>query len=426
MDTINRKIQPGIKLVDKFNFPRPEVILLDNGITLYQLNAGTQDITKIEFIFRAGSRFEEKPLVAKFTNKMLKEGTRSFTSSQIHETADYYGAHLELSSDKDMAYAVLFSLNKHLKNLMPTFKEVILDPVFPEKELNIRKQNKKQEFLINCEKVKFIARHKFNELLFGQSHPYGRTFGAEDFDRLESSDLVDFHNKNYYLNDCKVIISGKIPDWVISLLIENFGDIRKGDNAGYQQMDEIKPSAAQKIHIKKENAIQSALRIGKVLINKKHPDFLKMKVVNTVLGGYFGSRLMTSIREEKGYSYGIGSVLSSLQHAGTFFIASEVGTDVTDLAIEDIYKEIKDLQENKISEKELDLVRNYMSGSLLRSMDGPFALSDSLKYIIEYGLDEGYFKDLIETIKNISTEDIRELAQQYLDLNTMIELKVGK
>ena len=223
MNNINRKIQPGTHLIDKFTFPQPELIRLDNGIPVYQLNTGTQDITKIEFLFSAGGWFEEKALVAKFTNKMLKEGTRSYSSAEIHETTDFYGAHLEASSDKDMAYVALYSLNKHLNHLLPVLKEVILEPVFPEKELLTRIQNKKQEFLINCEKVKYIARLKFNELIFGKSHPYGRFIEVDDFDQLTHQDLSEFHKNHYNINQCKIILAGKIPADLPSLLNKYFG-----------------------------------------------------------------------------------------------------------------------------------------------------------------------------------------------------------
>jgi zinc protease len=426
MNNINRKIQPGTHLIDKFTFPQPELILLDNGIPVYQLNTGTQDISKIEFLFSAGGWFEKKALVAKFTNKMLKEGTRSYSAAEIHETTDFYGAHLEASSDKDMAYVALYSMNKHLNQLLPVFKEVILEPVFPEKELLTRIQNKKQEFLINCEKVKYIARLKFNELIFGKSHPYGRFIEVDDFDQLTHPDLSEFHKNHYNINQCKIILAGKIPADLPSLLNKYFGSHKDEVPFINHKPFHIEHTDQHQIHIKKDKAIQSAIRIGKVLVNKTHPDYMKLKVVNTILGGYFGSRLMTTIREEKGYTYGIGSGITSMQHAGYFFISSEVGADVTNDALADIYNEIKILQEEKVPDKELDLVRNYMLGSFLRSMDGPFALSESLKSIIEYGMDVNFFRNFIDTVKNITAEEIRKLAQRYFEKETLFELKVGK
>ncbi|MBM3434856.1 MAG: insulinase family protein [Bacteroidetes bacterium] len=423
---INRKTQPKINLLDNFNFQAPEFFKLDNGIPVYQIHTGTQDITKIEFIFKAGSWFEEKPLIAKFTNKMLKEGTRSFTSEQLHEKVDFYGAHLETSSDKDMAYVVLYSLNRHLLNILPVFEEVIFQPVFPEKELSIRIQNKKQEFLINCEKVKYVARWKFNELIFGKSHPYGRFFGISDFDDITSSDLSGFHEKNYTVCNCTIIVAGKVPGNIIALLNQYFGKYHRNPSDNINPENKISPQNKSRVHIHKDNAIQSAIRIGKVLINKMDPDYIKLKILNTLFGGYFGSRLMTNIREEKGYTYGIGSSLVSLQNSGFFFISSEVGSEVTQQAINEIYLEIEKLQDDLVSMKELGLVQNYMLGTFLRNLDGPFALSESYKSLIEYGLDSGYLKNYVHAIKTVKPEELRLLAQKYLDRNTLYEIKVGK
>lgn len=423
---INRKSQPEINLLEKFNFQPPQVCNLDNDIPVFQMITGTQEITKIEFIFKAGSWFEEKPLVAKFTNKMLKEGTQSFTSLELNEKIDFYGAHLETSSDKDMAYVALYSLNKHLMNILPVLEEVIFRPVFPERELITRVQNKKQEFMINSEKVKYVARWKFTELIYGTNHPYGRFFKIEDFDKLNPVDLIQFHEKNYNINNCKIIVAGNIRTDLIPLLNQRFGKIFNKQPGSVNGLNVISSGDNNQVHIRRDNAIQSAIRIGKVLVNKMHPDYLKLKVLNTLLGGYFGSRLMTNIREEKGYTYGIGSSIVSLQNSGFFFISSEVGSDVTQKAINEIYIELEKLQQDLVSDSELNLVRNYMLGTFLRNLDGAFALSESYKSLIEYGLDSDYFKSYVEIIKTVSPEEIRNLARKYFEKGTLYELKVGK
>lgn len=426
MTGINRKKQPKINLLENFNFQEPGLLHLDNGLPVYLIRTGTQEITKIEFIFKAGGWFEDKPLIAKFTNKMLTEGTQSYTSAELHEIVDFYGAHLETSSDKDMAYVVLYTLNKHLTRLLPVVKEVLFQPVFPESELSVRVQNKKQEFLINCEKVKYIARWKFNELIYGNSHPYGRFFGINDFDDIRRDDLAEFHQRNYKTGDCTIMVAGNVPENIITLLNDHLGQNTLYSPGVFNSFESTPPVNGNRIYIQKENAIQSAIRIGKVLVNKMHPDYLKLKILNTLLGGYFGSRLMTNIREEKGYTYGIGSSLVSMQNSGYFFISSEVGSEVTQKAIDEIYIEIAKLQEDLISEEELSLVRNYMLGTFMRNLDGPFALSESYKSLIEYGLDSDYFKNYIETVKTVNAAELRQLAQKYLDRNSLFELKVGK
>lgn len=425
MKELNRNFAPGIKPFKDINYQQPAIHQLDNGIPVYQLQTGTQDIVKIEFIFNAGIYYDQKSLVSWFTNKMLKEGTQNYSANQIAEKVDYYGAHLELSADKDMAYITLYTLNKYLSDVLPVVEEVIFYPTFPENELNIKIQNKKQEFIVNSKKVRNLARWKFNEIIFGENHPYGKFLNTDDYDAIERDDLIAYHKNNYFISECKIIAAGNIRRDMISVLNKYFGNHTDANIRKVQNTVPIVTSKLHMVHYKKEDALQSAIRIGRKLFNKKHPDFLKLKVLNTILGGYFGSRLMTNIREDKGYTYGIGSAVVSMQHSGYFFIASEVGADVTQNAINEIYREIDILQNDKVPESEFKLVKNYMLGSFLRSIDGPFALSENFKGLIEYGLDYNYLKSFIDIVNDINTDEILSLAQRYLDKNSLFELKVG-
>ena len=423
---VNRLIQPEVNLIERVALYDPEQFELDNGIPVFQINAGTQEMVKIDFVFQAGSYFQDKLQVSKFTNKLLNEGTKSYSSSEIAETIDYYGAFLEVGSDKDTATVTLYTLNKYLERTLEIMQEVIRFPVFPEHELETYKQNRKQQHIINSEKVKFVSRLKFSELIFGSEHPYGRQFGLDDFEAVNRDDLLNFHKSRYSSKDCRVIVAGKIPSGLIPMLNRFFGTESWNTNQGIKSIGkyEIRQSE-QKLHIVKEGALQTAIRIGRPLFNKTHPDYLKLKVVNMVLGGYFGSRLMANIREDKGYTYGIGSAVVSLHHSGYFFIASEVAGGVAQKAIDEVYREISILQNDKIPKAELQLVKNYMLGQMIRSMDGPFALSDNLKGLLEYGLDNSFFTDYIDIVNNISPDEIRGLAQKYLSMDSLFELRVG-
>lgn len=426
MNAINRSIQPNINFVDRISLFRPQHIILDSGIPVYQIDTSEQDLVKIEFLFSAGSWYESQKLIGSFTNRMLKEGTKTMSSPAIADRIDYYGAHLETSSDKDMAYVVLYTLNKHLDKTLPVLADIIQNPIFDQKELEILKKNRKQHFLVNSEKVRYLAKRKFNALIFGEGHPYGKVFDESDFDQISREALVNFHEKHYTSSNCKVIVSGKIPKNFDNLLNNHFNNF--GGNAEkLSQPEHITLSVKdQKTHFVKRNAVQSAIRMGKVLFNKTHADYVKLKVVNTILGGYFGSRLMSNIREDKGYTYGIGSAVVSLHHSGYFFITSEVGSEVTQDAVKEIYFEIDKLRQQKVSAEELDLVKNYMLGSFLRSVDGAFAQADNFKSLLEYGLDYTFFDNYVEVVKAISSDEILDLAQKYLEPESLSLLTVGK
>lgn len=423
---VDRKKAPGFHTLEGINLIKAVEYSLSNNAELYILNGGSQDILKIELLFSAGSLFQEGPLIASTVNKIISEGTAKHSSSEIAGIIDYYGAFLQTDADKDFATVTLYVLNKHLKNVLPVFKEIITDAIFPEEELTTFIQNEKQKFLVENEKVNRIAGKHFNELLFGPSSPYGYNVKLEDYDKLDRKKLIDFHHKHYKANNCKIIVSGKADTTAIDLIVTYFGnDWASGEDILSKKPVQVTTKNRTNIVVK-QDAVQSAIRIGRTMFNKTHPDYMGMQVLNTVLGGYFGSRLMSNIREEKGYTYGIGSGIVSMQHGGYFFISTEVGVDVCQKAIDEIYLELRRLREDLIPENELQLVRNYLMGVFLRSVDGPFALADRFKSIIEYNLGYEFYENYIHTVKNISSGTLRELASKYFKEEEMIELVVGK
>jgi len=433
---INRKIPPEFKTVEHIKLIKAVESPLNNGLPLYLIDAGTQDLTRIELIFPAGLWYQPSPLLASTANAMLNEGTSKFTSAEIAEKIDYYGSFLEMESGKDFAYISLYTLNKYLKYTLPILEEIVKNSIFPEREFETYLQNRKQKFIVNNEKVDFIASKKFNEIMFGNDHPYGHNVTLNDFDRLKRKDVIDFYDRFYKLDACRIIAAGKIPDDLLGLLNKHFGKgkglkVMAKTSVGLPLSQPKRSSRHEcrdrgEVFIPKKDALQSAIRIGKKLLNKKDPDYMGMQILNTVLGGYFGSRLMANIREDKGYTYGIYSAVVSLQNEGCFFISTEAGVDVCNKAIDEIYGELKRLREELIPEEELQLVKNYMLGAFLRSIDGPFALADKFKGIMEYGLDYGYYKMFIDTIKEITSVKLNNLANKYLQQEDMHQVVVGK
>ncbi|MDO9185082.1 MAG: pitrilysin family protein [Bacteroidia bacterium] len=427
MQTIDRKRSPAFNTVEKIEIIKASEQRLRNKIPVYSINAGTQELIKIEFLFSAGMYQQEIPLQAATVNTMLEEGTSQLNAAQIADRVDYYGAFLETGVSQDSASVVLYTLNKHLRSTLPVVEQIIKDSVFPQHELDTHIRNKKQTFLVNNQKVANVARKRFTELLFGEKHPYGINVKETDFDVINRSHLNDFYSRFYRSNNCKIIMAGKVDDDVLSLLDNHFGgnDWNSISDLSTKSLPIITTAEREQL-ILKEDAMQSAIRIGKVMFNKTHPDFQSLQVLNTLFGGYFGSRLMSNIREDKGYTYGIGSGIASLQNSGYFFISTEVGVDVCKDAIKEIYFEMDRLREELVPEDELELVKNYLSGMFLRSVDGPFALAERFKGIMEYGLGYDYFDRYIATIKAISASQLRDLANTYFDKNSMIELVVGK
>ncbi|MDX9696130.1 MAG: pitrilysin family protein [Bacteroidales bacterium] len=423
---LNRKTQPLFKQIESINLINPVKANLDNGIPLYIINAGTQDVLKIDISFDAGLWYQSKPLVASTVNEMLLEGTKNYTSKDIAEKLDYYGSFIQPEPAKDTATISFFTLKKYLPDTITLLADIIKNPIFPESELKTFMGKRKQNFLVEMEKVSNLARRKFNEQLFGANYPYGKSPELEDHDLVLRSDLIDFHNQYYHPANCRIIVAGKTDQGVVDSINEHFGknDWLKGKYTEPKKHELNKPKP-HKEFIKKENATQSAIRIGKLAITKSHPDYPKLEVVNTVLGGYFGSRLMKTIREEKGYTYGIGSYLVSLKQAGFFIISTEVGSESTQLAVDDIFTEIKKLRTEIISDEELKIAKNFMLGDMMRSFDGPFEQAQSYKSLIDMGIENDFFDRTLEAIKNITSDEIQLLANKYLNEEEMVVTVAG-
>lgn len=438
MTNPDRKTAPAFKEIEKVEILRAQKNKLKNGVPVYFINAGTEEVLKIDFIFQAGTYASiakspagliSTPLLATAVNHLIPEGTLRLSSTEIAENIDYFGAFIQTDCDKDIGTVSLITLNKHLKSTLSLLEEIIKDAVFPEKEMDTYLQNTKQKFIVDSEKVHVVSRRKFNEVIFGKGHPYGKNVELEDFGSLSREELIKFFKKLYSAGNCQIIVSGKINEGVFSALDEHFGnwlvEARHVLSPLHGQNASIQPSSEKKHFIERKGQVQSAIRIGRPLFSKKHHDYPAMKILNVLLGGYFGSRLMTNIREDKGYTYGIGSAVFPLVHEGCFFISTEVGADVTAAAVKEIYYEISQLRDKEVSLEELQKVRNYMLGEFIRSIDGPFALAERLKGLLVFGLDYDYYDNFINTIKNTSPGEIQGLANKYLQKADLYEVVVG-
>ncbi|HEY5470110.1 MAG TPA: pitrilysin family protein [Bacteroidales bacterium] len=423
---ILQRIQPHAFPVEKVVIPDAISLRLNNGVPVYLIDAGTEDIMRLEFTFKAGQVNEYLPLLASTTNRMLSEGSQNYSSEELNRILDFHGAFLNLSAEKDRAGIVIFFLSKHIDKVLELSREILFRPVFSEPELNSLMKKRLRWYQVNREKVQNLAIDQFFESVFGRHHPYGHQLSESDFENINPAILKDFHAKYYTPDNMAVIISGKLHEKTFELLNYYFGDIKTQNIYTEESGNILKGEKKRKVHIDKPGSVQSAIRIGSTTINKRHPDYPGLKILDSVLGGYFGSRLMKNIREEKGYTYGISSAVSSLDLTGYKVISTDVGTNNCQKTLAEIYKEIHLLQSTPVEKEELTIVRNYMSGEMLRMFDGPFALAESFKSAWEFGLDNNYYFRLAEKIKTIDPDEITELAKTYYNIDDLYQVTVGE
>lgn len=412
---LNRTIQPTVNPIEHIDMVKAEKRLLSNGIPVHYVNAGTQDVVKIDFVFEAGTWFQPANLVASLCNSMLEEGSANFTAAEIAEKFDFYGAYIQLTVDQNQGFVNVVSLGKYLPAILEVLEDMIKRSVFPEHEFEVLIAKNKQKWLLENEKVRTLCQKKFTQVMFGDAHPYAINNKLEDFDRVTPHDLLQFYRSFYHSGNCHIIASGMIDEPVLKMLDDRFGGPDWQQNRVIVPEYEICPSP-EKIHrVEKANGIQSAIRVGKFWVPKAHPDFHALSILVTILGGYFGSRLMANIREEKGYTYGIGSFVLTFKKASYLVISTEVGNEYVEPTLVEIAAEMKRLQTELISENELETVKSYLLGEFLRDFDGPFALAGSFKSINDFGLDYTFYDDYLHVLRNITAEELMHLAQKYLN-----------
>jgi len=416
---LNRKSSPVIHEVRHLTLPKPKTLRLDNGILVYVLDYPEQEILKLEAVYRAGRPEEEKKLAARATSRLIREGTLTKSGAEIAEHLDFYGASLSVPTNLDTASFVLFGLKKYATEILPVFAELLQSPSFPELELENFRRNSIQELLVELEKGETVAYRKVTELIYGEHHPYGYNSFPEDYVAIQRADLLHFYQTWYTPSNCLLFATGRIDDQVIELLNRHFGQLGKDTRATVPPRLPIPPNPPAPrrkapVRISLPGSLQTAIKIGRRLFDRNHPDYNGMVVLNTVLGGYFGSRLMTNIREKKGYTYNIYSTVDGYLHDGCLYIATEVSPEKSAAAVRAIFSELKKLRENPIPAEELSMVRNYILGMLLNGLDGPLNSSDLLRNQIVENQGVEKFEALVQTVRDISPEVLQGLAQQYL------------
>jgi len=424
---LDRSTPPPIHDAIEFDYVLPPINTesLNNGLPLYWLSGGVQDVVEIDWVFPAGLWFEQKPAVAHAVAGLLKNGTSRKSAKEINEALEFYGATLRINPGNDFCTVSLYSLTKYLPQLLPIVYELITDSVFPEEEVMLYKQNSIQRLLVNLRQCDFVANQRIDALLFGEAHPYGRYTKQEKIEALTREDLVSFHKKHFGLANVRMFMAGNVGQREVQWMNEIFGRAPVTAEPLTQEMFSTPaPSESKHRIVNDPNGVQGAIRIARLFPNRHHPDFPGMVVLNTMFGGYFGSRLMSNIREEKGYTYGIYSSLAPYLNGGSLTIQTEVGRDVIEPAVKEIYKEMALLCKEPAAEEELMLVKNYLLGGLLGDLDGPFQILQRWRMLILNGLGEEHFNRNVSIYKSITAKELQELSNKYFCTDDYYEVVV--
>ena len=400
-----------------------ECITLRNGMQLYILPANDFAVMRLTLLFRAGSSRQIVPFSASATANLLAEGSEHMTAREISERLDFHGSYFDVNTDRDYSYISFAMLSKFVPQTLQVAEEILLHPTFPEEEVETYRLKRKQRLQIERQKVDVRAREAFAQAMFGADHPYGQCFEEGAYDQLTRDDIVSFYQRHYTASNGFAVCSGRVGEAereAICALLEQFPACEPlpcEDFPAVEQQHEVR--------ITHEGAVQSSIRIGRRLFPREHPDFVGMQVVAAALGGYFGSRLMQNLREEHGYTYGVISAMVNFEREGYLAIATQVGSEVTEEALHEIYSEIERLRTEPLSEEELQLVKNIMTGEMMRILDGPFGVADVTIENILCGRTNSVIAENVTRIRKITPIEVQQLAAKYLHREDLITVVVG-
>ncbi|MFM2376282.1 MAG: hypothetical protein RLZZ165_1379 [Bacteroidota bacterium] len=429
----DRSLPPSPAKLERILFPQVRIAHLSNGIPVYLLPFGTQEILELSALFPAGKSFETAASVASFTAKMIQEGTLHRNSLEFARAVDRFGAFIHVDSGYEAASVGLTSLAKHIPSTVPLWAEMIMEPAFPSEELEKLRERTMQHLDVEEQKTSYVARREFNKLLFGAHHPYGSSSEKPDIADIRQEQLQEFHARYFHPLNATVVATGRFDErQLLQSLESTIGQARQGDPgqrvslAGAQQAWDA-PAPANGLHsFAKPEAMQATVRVGHLAFARSHPDYYPMQVVNTIFGGYFGSRLMNNIREEKGYTYGISSAWLAMKYDGLFVIQADVSNAYTHDTLSEIRKEMSLLIERGVTPEELDLVRNYTLGKSASGRETPSQLQGLIQNALVNDFDFTEMDRRFDVVMALTPGDIQRLAGQYLRPDDLLEVVCGK
>lgn len=425
-DTLDRSLAPKSASFRHISLPKAKQVSLSNGIPVYFLPYGTVEVIEVQAVFKGGTNYQSKSGIATFCMQNMVEATQQHSSLELAQILDGYGAWLSQQAGEECLSVSLATLSKNLTHTLHLLRKVITEPAFSEEEFLSMKARTLQKMYVAEQKTSNKAIRSFRKHMFGNKHPYGRSFGSEELNSIELPELISYYDAYISTGNLSLLITGRYKEKeCLELLEKEFGQLEiKGERPADASIDLVQAQLGRKVL--EHDGMQSSIRLGHKGIARNHPDYYGMQVVNTILGGYFGSRLMHNIREEKGYTYGIYSGCLGLKHDGFFIVQADVGNEYAEATITEVKKEMRLLSEKGISESELELVKNYMLGQGITQRETPFQLGDLLRFSLFQEVPFDEIDRKFEVISQIGADEVQRLASKYLRPDEMLEVLVGK
>lgn len=420
---MNRSIAPEIKTAFGLSAPEYQSIQFSNGAPAYLFEDKSTSAVKLSLLFNTGSKYNAYPFQATAMAAVWQQGPEGMSATVFSETIDRYGAFLSINAGYEFTEITLHFLEKHSASLLPLIKDLIQNPAFDPAEVEIDKKARFQRIASELQKTSFTASAHFNRMVYGENHPLGNVATPEQTTQSTRESLVDFFQNKVKNNLHCMVLAGGITEELLTALQQTIGFIPV--NKTSIEGSAPAPTGEKRFFYLHSAANQNTIIIGRPIFSRFHPDFAEMRVVVSLLGGYFGSRLMSNLREDKGFTYGVSAYMNVHANSGQLIIRTDVGSEVTSAAINEIYKELEALRNNLVDTSELELVCNYLNGTYLRSVDGCFPQAELMNRLLCYGIGKEAIQKNLQALKTITPNRVQELANLYFNPADFIESVSG-
>ncbi len=422
--TIDRSKAPAFQIPESISLIPPTKRVLANNIPVFYIHTPQIEAVKVEVITAANTTLPATPkaLVPFFTLHMLLEGTTGMKSETLDHFFDHYASEVDVVSNFEQNGLSLLTTRKHFSAVLPVFRSLFTEAVFPDKELNKRKSQKELSISLNREQNGARANQLYRKGLFGADHPFGFIAEEDDVRQVNTQDLKNFYAHDFLVRP-EIFVTGNLESHQLDEIESLFKDLQvvpEGENIPFSAT-----LIDKRILEPKEKSVQASIRLGQHLIPKGHPDYHALTVFNTILGGYFGSRLIKNIREEKGHTYGIYSSMGGLKPSDYWLVLADVQQGYAEEVIEEVYKEIDLLKTQPIDPSEREVIRNYMIGNLLSNFSSPFDLMTRFKNVHYHGLDYNFYEEQLDFIRGFNAEEIMRVGNKYFQKENILEVIVG-
>ncbi len=407
---------------------QPEEYTSSTGSRISVIRSKSTELVRFDIINEAGSAYQDQKLCAAAASRLHTVASLQHTAAEVAEWLDYRGIVMENNPDVLCCTTTIYSLRKYCDSLLPFISELRRQPAFPEDDFKAYCARRKQEIQTMSLQSKHVARRLFYEALFGREHPLGCYAVAEDADRLSLDSVKSFYRKHYFTAPT-LIVSGNVDDDLVKLFDREMGTGYESVPPAHTTISSLQTSRTEPcagMEQELPGSVQTTIRVGRILpIRWDSLEYARLMILVTALGGYFGSRLMSNLREEKGYTYGIYARTQIYRGCIVFYITTDVAKGVADKAVHEIVSELDRCCKQPMGEEELELVKTVLSGDFVRSIDGVFERAERLGSMLQSHIDERFTDNLRLALQTTSAMDLQQLAEKYLSPDQMTICRAG-